>query len=315
MKEFELIGHIRKEFAGNNKRRDLLVPIGDDCSILRPPKGLLQVTTVDSLVEGNHFSLKYFSPAEIGRKALRVNLSDLASMGAIGPYYAWLTLAISSDVDEKTIKGILAGIKEDCGRFDVVLAGGNITSSAQFQIHVTLSGWVKPGLALTRTGAKAGDIIFVTGSIGASTLAYRQFKEGKEPDKQLLKRWANPVPKISIGQFLSKKKIASSCIDISDGIFQDMQHITGQSGVGAELRWKDIPIFPYLKKLHPTPHMVGFGEDYELLFTVPPKKQKLLSPIRDQIAEIGTVTKKGFTVRKNDGNPMDIDEVGYRHIT
>ncbi|MBI5179355.1 MAG: thiamine-phosphate kinase [Nitrospinae bacterium] len=314
MKEFELIDLIKKWFAFNKGHENLILPIGDDCSVIIPPKGFWEVTTVDSLVEGNHFSLRYFSPSEIGQKTLRVNLSDLASMGARGPYFAWLVLAIPKSVTDRTLKGILGGIRRDCKRFGVTLAGGNITSSNEFQIHLTLTGWVKPRQALTRSGARAGDAVFVTGTIGASTLAYRQFKEGKTPDSRLLKRWANPMPKLAIGRFLAERKIASACSDVSDGIFQDMRHITEQSGVGAELWWDDLPIFPYLKKMNPTPSMIGFGEDYELLFTVPPKKVSLLAPINKEITRIGTITKNGFKVVDKSGKKVEVDNIGYIHI-
>ncbi len=311
MKEFELIAKIQKEFAQNNRRRGLVVGIGDDCSVIRPPKGMLLTTTIDSLVEGNHFSLKYFTPREIGRKAIRVNLSDLASMGAQGPYYAWLVFSISPDVGDDAITGVLKGVGEDCKKFGVVLAGGNITSSKEFQIHVALSGWVRPGKFLTRTGAKPGDSIFISGTIGAASIAYRQFREGRAPAPELLRRWANPSPKIKLGLFLAEKKIASACIDVSDGVFQDLRHVTDDSGVGAELNWEKIPIHPGVKS--PTPRTVGFGEDYELLFTVPQKKIKRLSPFKKEISEIGRITRKGFSLLDSNGIKMDISNVGYIH--
>lgn len=314
MKEFELIKYIRKTFEKNNRHNGLLVPIGDDCSVLVPPKGMAQVTTIDSLVEGNHFSSAYFTPREIGRKSLRVNLSDLASMGARPPYYAWLVFALPRNFHDAAIKGILCGIKEDCGRYGIILAGGNITGSAEFQIHVALSGWVKPNKILTRSGARPGDRIFVTGTIGASTLAYQQFKAGKRPFPWLLKRWANPAPKLEIGLFLSERRLASACIDVSDGIFQDLGHIVKDSGAGADIYWEKLPIFPRLKKLNPTPQMIGFGEDYELLFTVSPRNLTKLSPISSQITEIGRITKRGFKVYDGSGKEINATDVGFSHL-
>lgn len=311
MKEFELIAKIKREFAQNNRHKDLVVPIGDDCSVIRPPKGMLMASTMDSLVEGNHFSLKYFTPREIGRKALRVNLSDLASTGAHGPYFAWLVLAISPEVHDRQISGILKGVREDCDRYGVVLAGGNITSSKEFQIHVAISGWVRPGGGLKRSGASPGDSIFISGSIGASTVAYREFKKGMAPTPKLLRRWANPEPRVELGLFLAENKIASSCIDVSDGIFQDLRHITKLSKVGAELWWDNIPLHPGVKD--PTPYTVGFGEDYELLFTVPQKKINLLAPYRRKITEIGKITKKGFSLLGSMGEKMDVGGVGHAH--
>lgn len=315
MKEFELIKYIRKTFEKNNRHSGLILPIGDDCSVIVPPKGMAQATTIDSLVEGNHFSLTYFTPREIGRKALRVNLSDLASMGARAPYYAWLVFALPRDFPDAAIKGILAGVKEDCARYGVILAGGNITGSAEFQIHLALSGWVKPRKMLTRQGARPGDHIFVTGTIGASTLAYQQFKAGKRPDPWLLRRWANPEPKLATGIFLAEHRLSTACIDVSDGIFQDLGHITKNSGVGAELFWEQLPIFPRLKKLKPTPQMIGLGEDYELLFTVSPLNLKKLKPLAKQITEIGRITKSGFKVYGSSGEEINATDVGFSHLT
>ncbi|GMT41757.1 MAG: thiamine-monophosphate kinase [bacterium] len=314
MKEFELIEYIAQKFSRQKNAGGLILPIGDDCSAVRPPKGFLQVTTADSLVEGNHFSLEYFSKKDIGRKAVRVNISDLASMGAIGPYYAWLTFAIPGDMKEAAVKRIIDGIRQDCLKYPVVLAGGNITSAREFSIHVTMSGWVKKTNLLTRSGAKPGDVIFVTGNIGGPTMAYKQFKQGKKPEDFLLKCWALPHPKPEIGIFLADKKIATSCIDISDGIFQDLQHVTLKSGVGAVIQWDRIPVLPKLKKRNPTPDMIGFGEDYELLFTVPPSRLKLLAPIAGDITEIGRIVKKGFSVMDDLGKRIDAANVGYHHF-
>ena len=315
MNESKLIEHIRRKFARQEESKNIVLGIGDDCSIIKTPKGFQQVTTVDSLVEGNHFSLKYFTPKEIGRKALRVNLSDLASMGASGPYYAWLVFTIPKKLTEKTIKGIIDGVSDDCRRYSVTVAGGNLTSSNQFSIHVTLTGWVRPRRVLTRSGAKAGDLIYVTGTIGPSSVAYRQFKRGRKPDAFCLKRWANPSPKLHIGELLLDRRIATACIDISDGIFQDLVHLTTSSGVGAELEWNRIPVAPELEKMKPTPYTIGFGEDYELLFTVPPKKEKQLAPVKNEVTRIGEVVDKGFRLLDENGRKMDITDIGYSHFT
>ncbi len=315
MKEFELIDYISRYFAEHGKQKGLIVPIGDDCSVIRPEKGFDMVTTADSLIDGNHFTLKYFTPREIGRKALRVNLSDLASMGAAGPYYAWISFSMPEKMKDSIIKGVIAGIKEDCKRYGVTLAGGNITGASDFSIHVTLTGWVKPKTMLKRSGAKKGDRIYVTGTIGPSTLAYKQFKKGEKPEKALLKRWANPKPKIEIGKFLSQKNVASSCIDISDGIFQDLGHLLNASGVGAQVEWKLLPIDHALKKKNPTVGMIGFGEDYELLFTVPKRNLKKLSPIEKEITRIGEISSRGLIVLDKSGNEMNITNVGYSHFT
>lgn len=315
MKEFELIDYIKKKFRSHSLNKNLVLPISDDCSVIKPPKGLLQVTTADSLIEGNHFTSKYFTPREIGRKVLRVNLSDMASMGATGPYYAWLTFTLPPNTKDNLIKGILGGIAEDARRYGITLAGGNITGAKVFSIHLTLTGWAKPGRILTRSGAKVGDSIFISGSIGASSVAYREFKAGKKPSPLLLKRWANPDPKVKLGIWLAKNRIVNSCIDVSDGIFQDLAHITGESGVGAVIEWEKIPIFNSLKNLNPTPKMIGFGEDYELLFTVPKSKLSKLKSFKGKITRIGEVVKSGIKVLDKSGKRMIVEGTGYKHST
>ena len=315
MKEFELIDYIKKKFRSRSLNKDLLLPISDDCSVIKPPKGMLQVTTADSLVEGNHFTSRYFTPKEIGRKVLRVNISDMASMGAVGPYYAWLTFTLPPNMKDDLIKGILDGIAQDAIRYGVTLAGGNITGAKLFSIHLTLNGWAKPGSVLTRSGAKVGDSIFVSGSIGASSVAYREFKKGKKPAPAILKRWANPEPKIDLGIWLAKNRIASSCIDVSDGIFQDLGHITKESGVGAVIDWEKIPIFNSLKRLNPTPKMIGFGEDYELLFTVPKSKLSKVAGFKGKVTRIGEIVKTGISVVDKYGKRMDVEGTGYKHST
>ncbi len=314
MKEFELISFIRRKFKGQSKNKSLYLPIGDDCSIIKPPKGKLQVTTADSLVDGNHFSSKYFTPREIGQKVIKVNISDIASMGADGPYYAWLTFALPKKIKAPLIKGVIGGIMAACAKYGVTLAGGNITSAKEFSIHLTLTGWVKKGEAMLRGGAKQGDSIFVTGTVGASTSAYRQFKAGKKPEPFLLKRWANPNPKPEVGIYLAKNRIASSCIDISDGIFQDLKHLVKESKAGAVLEWEKIPIEPELKKRNPTPNMIGYGEDYELLFTVPQKEIEKLKRFQRQISEIGKIVKSGFKVVDKNGREVDVGRTGYSHL-
>jgi thiamine-monophosphate kinase len=315
VQEFELIDYIKKKFLSHSSNKNLILPISDDCSVIKPPKGRLQVTTADSLVEGNHFTSRYFTPREIGRKVIRVNLSDMASMGAVGPYYAWLTFTLPPNTKDSLIKGILDGFAEDAGRYGITLAGGNITGAKLFSIHLTLSGWAKPGEILTRSGAKVGDSIFLSGSVGASSVAYRDFKSGKKPSPALLKRWANPDPKIKLGIWLAKNRIANSCIDVSDGIFQDLAHITGESGVGAVIEWEKIPVFNALKRLNPTPKMIGFGEDYELLFTVPKSKLAKFSAFKGKITRIGEIVKSGMMVLDKSGKRMTVKGTGYKHST
>ena len=299
-------------------REDVLVGIGDDAALLRVPTDHLLVMSVDTLIQGIHFPTSTL-PADIGYKALAVNLSDLAAMGAEP---AWMTLALTlPEVDKQWLEKFSDGLFELAKQFNVQLVGGD-TTRGPLTITIQVNGFVPShALALCRSGAKIGDKIYVSGTLGDAGLGL-QVASGKhnlaEPDKQfVLQRLNKPFPRIKLGMLL--RNYATSAIDISDGLLADLGHIMTASKVGAEIHADALPlsnaIRSVLSEQEAKKLALTAGDDYELCFTVPPEKEKQLLELLKQenltcycIGEI----KKETGIQLNDfsGN---VESLGYAH--
>jgi len=266
--EFELI---RRHFARRGpQREDVPLGIGDDAALLAPPAGQALATTVDTLLGGVHFSPD-IPPADLGHKALAVNLSDLAAMGAEP---AWATLSISlPEADGAWLAAFADGFFALAGRFGVQLVGGD-TTRGPLAVTVQLQGFVPADAALRRGGARPGDHVFVTGSLGdaGAGLAIEQGRlafTGPAADF-LLARLHRPTPRVEAG--LALRGLASAAIDVSDGLGQDLGHILAASGVGAELEIAALPLSDELLAsgiAQPWRLAAAAGDDYELCFTAP----------------------------------------------
>ncbi|WP_445397000.1 thiamine-phosphate kinase [Zobellella sp. An-6] len=268
MNEFEIIRHY---FTADSGRKDVLMGPGDDCALLQvPPQTWLAVST-DTLVAGVHFFAD-MDPVALGHKALAVNLSDLAAMGA-DPRWVSLALTLPA-VDEGWIKGFCAGFFELAEYYNVALVGGDMTKGP-LSITVTVHGTLPEGKGLRRSGARVGDGIYVTGTLGDAALGLQQ-QLGKiaVPPAHLdfvRTKFEHPHPRILAGQAL--RDIASSALDISDGLAGDLAHITAASGVRAQLELEQLPLSEAMKASVSQERgwelaLTG-GEDYELCFTVP----------------------------------------------
>ncbi|MFC3122090.1 thiamine-phosphate kinase [Agaribacter flavus] len=271
MNEFSLIKQYFQ--TSDNQRKDVLIGIGDDAAITQIPEGQLLATTTDTLLESVHF-LKESQPSAIAHKAMAVNLSDLAAMGAEP---AWINLSLSiPKADEIWLRAFSDKIKELTEYFSVQLIGGD-TVKGSLAITITAQGFVPSDSTLTRSSAKPGDWVFVTGTLGDASAGLDILLgklEAADPTHKhaLVNRHYFPTPRILAGQTL--RRLASSCIDVSDGLLQDMQHIVEASGVGVILHLDRLPISRALGST--VPHLdqaLGYactgGDDYELLFTVP----------------------------------------------
>jgi len=253
-------------------RRDVVVGIGDDCALLSVDEKHLIAVSTDTLVSGVHF-LPDISPADLGYKSLAVNLSDLAAMGA-DP--AWVSLALTlPSVDEAWLAAYSDSLFEQLDYYDMQLIGGD-TTRGPLSLTLTIQGLIPTGRALTRSGARIGDWIYVTGTLGdsAAGLAILQDRLLVEPVKDreyLLARHLRPQPRILQGKAL--RDLASSAIDLSDGLIADLQHILDSSECGARVHLEDLPYSTALRR-HTSPEQalgwaLSGGEDYELCFTVP----------------------------------------------
>jgi len=264
--EFDLI---RRYFAERGVRRaDVPLGIGDDAALLTPPPGQSLAVSVDTLHSGVHFAPDT-PPADLGHKALAVNLSDLAAMGAEP---AWATLALSLPAaDEAWLSAFADGFFALAERHGVQLVGGD-TTRGPLSVTVQVHGFVPPALALRRRGARPGDHIFVTGSLGdaGAGLAIEQGRLALAgpPAAFLVARLHRPTPRVAAG--LALRGLASAAIDISDGLSQDLGHILAASGVGAELEIEALPLSDELLASgidRPWRLAASAGDDYELCFT------------------------------------------------
>jgi thiamine-monophosphate kinase len=281
----ERIRQVAQDFAGD---KTVIHGIGDDCAILRPRANEDLVFTSDFVLEGRHFTLDTHKPADIGHKALARSLSDLAAMGA-EPVFCLVSLAIPASLSGSTwITGFYKGFLALAGKYHVTLAGGDLARFEKVVADVTCCGRVPHGTALLRSGAKPGDRIYVTGELGGSAHGF-EAQKGKN-----WKRHLRPEPRIEAGIALRKAGI-SAAMDLSDGLSLDLARLCKESKTGAEIAAKHLPIAPGAS----ITHALHGGEDYELLFTAPPKL-KMRLPVTD----IGVMTKQHPCKILLDGAPL-----------
>lgn len=262
--EFALIDRIR---ARVRARADVVLGIGDDAALLRLPAGHDLVVTTDTLVSGVHFPVET-APADIGWKALAVNLSDLAAMAATP---AWCTLALTlPDADADWLEAFLDGFLELADLHGVALVGGD-TTSGPLSITVTAHGVVPQGQALRRDGAQAGDEVWVTGSIGDAAGALAQWRARGPASAKLRYRLDRPTPRIEAG--LALCGLATAAVDLSDGLAADLGHVLAASGLGARIDLGRLPtsrtLADHFDEAQRWPLQISGGDDYELCFTAP----------------------------------------------
>ncbi|MCL1036228.1 thiamine-phosphate kinase [Shewanella submarina] len=318
MKEFQLIENF---FSGRGPlRRDVLLGIGDDCAVVQPAVNKSLAISVDTLVENVHF-LPAMPAADLGYKALAVNLSDLASMGAEP---AWMTLALTlPEPDELWLRRFSEGLLDAAEYYGIALVGGDTTRGPK-SITITVNGQVPEDKALTRGGAKAGDWIYVTGTLGDSALGL-QLLQGKhdarsEHREYLIGRHYRPTPRVLAGQCL--RGLASSAIDLSDGLMSDIGHVLKASGVGAVVKVEDLPLSQAMQdtvspEFAQSLALTG-GEDYELLFTVPEAQKGALETSLSQsgvkFVKIGQICAGNQLKLLKDGEPFTPENLGFEHF-
>ena len=326
--EFGLINLLKDKLAPHNA--EVLKGIGDDAAILRPKGGTDWVLTTDMLVEGRHFDLKSTTPWELGAKTIAVNISDCAAMGA-KPKIAVISIGIPKDFPPAAVQSFYDGLKGWAGNFGVDIVGGDTVGAGELVVNVALLGEVEKGRALTRSGSKLGDAILVTGSLGDSAAGLHSLKhpgaKGAGVRPLLEKRHKTPVPRMISGRFLVESRLATSCIDISDGLSSEIHHLAEESGLGAEIHSEGLPISQSLgyyaeeMGLDPLELALHGGEDYELLFTVPlPNLGEVLRSMPGQtgvpVKSIGRMTSKssGVTLIGAKGVRKPLKAKGYDHF-
>ncbi len=240
MPEKALIRRLRKE-AGRTRG---ILGIGDDCSVIQLPAGQEILITTDFSLEGVHFNRKWQPAASIGHRCLLRGLSDIAAMGG-KPMAAFLSLALPDKVEQSWVNEFFKGLLNLCRKFQVSLAGGDISKSpSDILADIVILGSVPAGKAILRSGARVNDRIFVTGTLGENATILADLRAKRKPKIAVLNSYLYPLPRIEVGRVLREKNMASSMIDISDGLSTDLAHICEESGVGAEIIAEAIPLPP-----------------------------------------------------------------------
>jgi thiamine-monophosphate kinase len=322
--EFGLIEKIRRRTPAG---RGVRIGIGDDAASLEN-RGDSSLITADLLIEGSHFDLRWTSLRDLGHKALAVNLSDIAAMGGI-PDYVILSLGIPSHFDSEDIDAFYRGFEELAAEYSVALVGGDTNAAEKLIISVCVIGHssAKP---IERRGAKAGDDIYVTGTLGDSALGLkllRRVRRNSTRKRQqaitLLARHHRPTPRLAAGALLAKKKLATAMIDVSDGLLQDLGHICRASAIGATIEAERLPLSPAYcafvgkERSH---YALSGGEDYELLFCARRQDrariEKLSLRAQAAITRIGACVPvdRGIVVVDSSGKAVPMRTEGHDHF-
>ncbi|MFW2057545.1 thiamine-phosphate kinase [Acinetobacter haemolyticus] len=304
MAEFSII----EQYFKRPSNVDVSLGIGDDSAIVTPPPAQQLVICTDTLIAGRHFPLNTSAHA-IGWKSVAVNLSDLAAMGA-KPHSILLALSLPT-IDHEWLAEFSRGLFECCDQFSVSLIGGDTTQSTQLTISVTALGWIEQGQAVTRAGAQVGDFICVSGQVGDAAFGLQHLGH------PLQQRLDYPTPRCQLGQQL--KGLASSMIDVSDGLAQDLGHILKASNKGATLQLDQLPIDESLKSLgmqNAWHYALAGGDDYELCFTISPQNyEKLLrQPLDVPLTIIGEITQQTGLLFEYMGETYPLHVHGYQHF-
>ena len=313
--EFDLIQRIRARVA---TRRDVVLGIGDDAALLAPPPGMQLAVATDTLNSGVHFPPET-APCDIGWKALAVNLSDLAAMGA---QPAWCSLSLSMpQADEAWLEGFIDGFSALADAHEVALIGGD-TTRGRLSVCISVIGFVRPGHALRRDGAQVGDDIWVSGMLGDAAAALSRWQGGQPMPEALRARLDRPAPRVELGRALVG--VATSCIDVSDGLLADLGHVCAASGVDAAIDVDALPASPALLALSAGDAEVRRrwqatgGDDYELCFTAPAQAMSRVSEAAlasgTAVTRIGRIVATGGVIATGGEGEWRPPTAGHEHF-
>lgn len=313
--EKSIIAGIR---ARTKPRAPVRLGIGDDCAALRIPPGHEALVTTDFSLEGIHFRREWHTPEVIGHRCLTRGLSDIAAMGG-RPIAAFLSLALPRSLRQEWVGRFLAGLLRLADAFQVTLAGGDTSQSpGGILADIVVVGSAPKGKAILRYGAKPGDGIYVTGALGGSAAAVRLLFSGRKLRPADFPQHFHPQPRIAVGEFLRQERLASAMIDLSDGLSTDLAHICEESGVGAEIHAETIPLAHVGKprrKVDLQSALHG-GEDYELLFTTPPRQRVPRQIAGVRITRVGHITREKRLILLNEqGVGVKLRPQGWEHFT
>jgi thiamine-monophosphate kinase len=331
--EFGLIDRFRTRLTTRSSR--VKVGIGDDCAVYRPKPGCLEIASTDALIEKVHFDLATTTPEQLGKKAIAVNASDIAAMGG-APRLALISIAVPKTLPVKFLDRFYKGINQSCLNYQMELAGGDtVASPRHFCINITIIGEVSKKRCFLRTGARPGDHIFVTGTLGDSALGLKllqsskkNWKGARKYRKLLEEAHQDPTARVVESGLLAKSKsCVTSMIDVSDGLIQDLRHLLKAGDLGADIARDQLPesqAFAQIcshNQLNSLSYILSGGEDYELLFTLHAddvrKLKRQFSKANAQVSCIGEVTATPGSIRliETDGQHKTLSKIrGFEHF-
>ena len=309
----------------------VVVGPGDDAAVIQPPRGLLQVLTTDAVVDGVHVDSRIMPADAIGHRAIAMNLSDLAAMGAL-PRALLLSLALPDTLEVAAFDAIIGGMLGVATSYRAAIIGGNITRTpGPLQMHVTAIGSVGRRRVLTRRGARPGDDVYVTGTLGSAAAGLRLLQAapapGLVPSRPFgasERRYLYPDPRVQAGRQLSLNRVATSCVDLSDGLADGIRQIATASGVGMIIERDSLTCDPEAtawQSTHPDARLdlvLSGGDDYELLFTARPKSAGRLRHVRTRLGDlpitrIGRITRASSLLVVDENGTHELP-AGYEHF-
>ena len=318
--EFGLIEFIKKHNTKPKKHHNICLDIGDDCFCFDSHKNSKYVVTTDILIENIHFKRNWATAEQIGQKAIEVNVSDIASMGNSKPLYAFISLGIPKNTPINFVKDLFSSIKNTCNKYKIHLSGGDTVCAKDITISVTLIGicYDKP---IPRTGAKNGDLIFVTGTFGDSLAGLEILSNNKKNltvyEKNLIKKHLVPLARLKEANLISQNINVTSMTDSSDGLFKSVELLTENKG--AVINMEKIPLSKNLIKYTNKDYNKLYnyalfgGEEFELVFTVNKKDKTKLEKILPSATCIGYINNSKVTYLEN-GKTKEIKYNGYKHF-
>ncbi len=325
--EFEVIARLKQRFARSGV--GIVRGIGDDTAVLRPSPGYLVLATTDAAVEGVHFLRASTTPRLLGQRVLAVNLSDIAAMGGI-PRWALVSLSLPETTPLDFIDDLAAGLGEEAARFGVGIVGGNLARSPErLVLDLTLLGEGEPDRVVYRTGARAGDRVLVTGTLGdaAAGLAVLlgDAPSGLPGADELIGRQRLPTPRVEAGRVIARSGLATAMIDVSDGLASDLGHLCEDNGLGATVFADQLPLSAAIQTLaatvgrDPLDWALHGGEDYELLLTAPSERVAQLTAavqaVGVRLTDVGEMTERaGIWLQRPGGQREPLRGTLWRHF-
>ncbi len=287
--------------------------IGDDCAVLELASGRQVLVTTDFTLEEVHFRREWHPPDSVGHRCLARGLSDIAAMGGV-PHAAFLSLALPAELAQDWVDQFMAGLLKLAAQFSLQLLGGDTAQSPHGVVaDIVVLGSVPKGKAVLRSGACAGDFLYVTGSLGSSMASLNQLRKGKKLRPKSNAQHFYPQPRLAIGQFLREKKLASAMIDISDGLSTDLSHICEESRAGAVVSAEALPVVPDNDGLALA---LDGGDDYELLFTAHPNRRIPKRIAGVPVTRIGEIVRgRQMKLARPDGKMETLMPAGWEHFS